>query len=415
MRQDIAARLRRCRDFIRFVLRHFTHDSRNQHAVVLTYTTLFAVVPMMTVTFAILSSIPSMQAVSDSLQQFVFRHFIPSSGMAVQQHLQEFSRQARHLTLIGSSMLFVTAILMLVTIEKAFNQIWRVREGRKGMLSFLRYWAVLSLGPLLLGAGFALSSYMMSLQLFSSAADLVNHVLPGMRLLTFLLGVTGFTLLYVTVPNCKVPFRAALAGGVVAALLFEAGKSVFTVFISTFSSYTLVYGAFAVFPAFLLWVYLGWSIVLLGVEVSRALTLYRLKGRRYRHPVLALMDVLQLFWERHREGGTVSDLEIMGVLGEQEEEAWLDFAPLLEKQRIIRRTDSGSYMLARDLGGIDFYRFYRGLPWPLPTPADLAGLEDNPPWLRHLQPVLVSADQRLGETLSLSLAGLFADPVEEEA
>lgn len=415
MRQDIAARLRRCRDFIRFVLRHFTHDSRNQHAVVLTYTTLFAVVPMMTVTFAILSSIPSMQAVSDSLQQFVFRHFIPSSGMAVQQHLQEFSRQARHLTLIGSSMLFVTAILMLVTIEKAFNQIWRVREGRKGMLSFLRYWAVLSLGPLLLGAGFALSSYMMSLQLFSSAADLVNHVLPGMRLLTFLLGVTGFTLLYVTVPNCKVPFRAALAGGVVAALLFEAGKSVFTVFISTFSSYTLVYGAFAVFPAFLLWIYLGWSIVLLGVEVSRAMTLYRLKGRRYRHPVLALMDVLQLFWERHREGGTVSDLEIMGVLGEQEEEAWLDFAPLLEKQRIIRRTDSGSYMLARDLGGIDFYRFYRGLPWPLPTPADLAGLEDNPRWLRHLQPALVAADQRLAETLNLSLAGLFADPVEEEA
>lgn len=415
MRQDIAARLRRCRDFIRFVLRHFTHDSRNQHAVVLTYTTLFAVVPMMTVTFAILSSIPSMQAVSDSLQQFVFRHFIPSSGMAVQQHLQEFSRQARHLTLIGSSMLFVTAILMLVTIEKAFNQIWRVREGRKGMLGFLRYWAVLSLGPLLLGAGFALSSYMMSLQLFSSAADLVNHVLPGMRLLTFLLGVTGFTLLYVTVPNCKVPFRAALAGGVVAALLFEAGKSVFTVFISTFSSYTLVYGAFAVFPAFLLWIYLGWSIVLLGVEVSRAMTLYRLKGRRYRHPVLALMDVLQLFWERHREGGTVSDLEIMGVLGEQEEEAWLDFAPLLEKQRIIRRTDSGSYMLARDLGGIDFYRFYRGLPWPLPTPADLAGLEDNPRWLRHLQPALVAADQRLAETLNLSLAGLFADPVEEEA
>lgn len=414
MRQEFAARLRRCRDFTRFVLRHFTHDSRNQHAVVLTYTTLFAVVPMMTVTFAILSSIPSMQAVSDNLQQFVFRHFIPSSGQAVQHYLQEFSRQARHLTVIGSSMLFVTAILMLVTIEKAFNQIWRVREGRKGMLGFLRYWAVLSLGPLLLGAGFALSSYMMSLQLFSSAADLVNHLLPGIRLLTFLLGTLGFTLLYVAVPNCKVPFRAALAGGAVAALLFEGAKSVFAVFISKFSSYTLVYGAFAVFPAFLLWIYLGWSIVLLGVEISRALTLYRLKGHRYRHPVLALMDVLQLFWERHREGGTVSDLEIMGVLGEQDEEAWLDFAPLLEQQRLIRRTDSGSYMLARDLGGVDFFRFYRELPWSLPTPADLAGLDDNPPWLRQLQPALVAADERLGDTLNLPLARLFAGPENEE-
>lgn len=414
MRHDLAARLRRGRDFARFVLRHFAHDSRNQHAVVLTYTTLFAVVPMMTVTFAILSSIPSMQAVSDSLQQFIFRHFIPSSGQAVEHYLQEFSRQARHLTVIGSSMLFVTAILMLVTIEKAFNQIWRVREGRRGFASFLRYWAVLSLGPLLLGAGFALSSYMMSIQFLSSAANLVNHLLPGMRLLTFLLGALGFTLLYVTVPNCKVPFRAALAGGVVAALLFEGAKSGFAVFISKFSSYTLVYGAFAVFPAFLLWIYLGWSIVLLGVEISRALTLYRLKGRRYRHPVLALMDVLQLFHERHREGRTVSDLEIMGVLGEQEEEAWLDFAPLLEKQRLIRRTDTGHYVLARDLAGVDFYRFYRELPWPLPTPADLQGLDDNPPWLRLLQPALVAADQRLGDTLDLPLARLFAGPHEEE-
>jgi membrane protein len=256
---------------------------------------------------------------------------------------------------------------------------------------------------------------MMSLQLFSSAADLVNNLLPGIRLLTFLLGVAGFTLLYVAVPNCKVPLRAALAGGVVAATLFEAGKLAFSVFISRFSSYTLVYGAFAAFPAFLLWIYLGWSIILLGVEVSRALTLYRLKGRRYRHPVLALMDVLELFWERHRVGGTVSELEIMGVLGEQEEEAWLDFAPLLERQRLIRRAEGGNYVLARDLGHVDFYRFYRSLPWPLPTPVDLERLEGSPRWLHRLQPALVAADQRLGETLNLSLAGLFAGPDEEEA
>lgn len=415
MRHVLAAELRRGRDFSRFVFRHFTHDRSHQHAVVLTYTTLFAVVPMMTVTFAILAAVPAMQAVSDSLQQFVFRHFIPSSGQAVQQYLQDFSRQAGHLTVIGSLMLFVTAIMMLVTIEKAFNEIWRVREGRKGMVSFLRYWAVLSLGPLLLGAAFALSSYMMSLQLFSSAASLVNSLVPGMRLITFVFTVMGFTLLYVAVPNCKVPLRAALLGGLLAAVLFEGAKYGFAIFISYFSSYTLVYGAFAVFPAFLLWIYLCWSIILLGVESSRALTLYRLKGRRYRHPVLALMEVLQLFWERHREGGAVSDLEIMAVLGEQEEDAWLDFAPLLERLRLIRRTDSGSYVLSRDLATLDFLTFYRELPWALPTPADLDALADPEPWIEQLRPVLVAAHERLDDTLRLPMARLFAGPNSEDA
>jgi membrane protein len=415
MRQPMAAGFRRCRDIVRFVLRHFTRDRSHQHAVVLTYTTLFAVVPMMTVTFAILSAIPSMQEAGAGLQQFIFRHFIPSSGLAVQQHLQEFSRQASQLTVIGSVMLFVTAIMMLVTIEKAFNEIWRVREGRKGMAGFLRYWAVLSLGPLLLGAAFALSSYMMSLQFVSSAAHLVNDVVPGMRLLSFGFTVAGLTLLYVAVPNTRVPLVAGLAGAVVAALLFMGARTGFAMFISHFSSYTLVYGAFAVFPAFLLWIYLSWAIVLFGVEVSRGITMQRLRRGRFHHPVLALMEVLQLFWDRHQEGGTVTDLEVMAVLGEREETAWLAFAPLLLEQRLIRRTDNGAYMLARDLAALDFYTFYRGLPWPLPTRAELEGLEAPSPWLRLLRPALLAAQERLGETLDMPLARLFAGQEEETA
>lgn len=415
MRHPLAAILRRCQDIFRFVLRHFRHDRSHQHAVLLTYTTLFAVVPMMTVTFAILSAIPAMQTVSANLQQFIFRHFIPSSGVAIQEHLEEFSRQATHLTVIGSVMLFVTALMMLVTIEKAFNEIWRVREGRKGLSSFLRYWAVLSLGPLLLGAAFALSSYMMSLQLVTSAADIVNSLLPGMRLLTFLFTTAGFTLLYVAVPNTRVQLIAALGGGLVAAMMFEAAKHVFALFISHFSSYTLVYGAFAVFPAFLLWIYLSWAIILFGVEVSRGLTMQRLRRGSYHHPVLALMEVLQLFWSRHREGGTVSDLEVMAVLGEQEETAWLEFAPLLQQQHLIRRTDDGSYVLARDLEALDFFAFYQALPWPLPTPADLAGRDGESPWLTRLRPALEAAHGQLGQTLDIPLARLFAAPDEDAA
>lgn len=413
MQQRLPSLLRQAWDLVTFVYRHFMHDRCRQHAMELTYTTLFAVVPMMTVTFAILSAIPSLQHVSVEIQGFVLSHFIPSSGQVVQQHLADFSRQAAHLTIAGSAMLFVTALMMLVTIEKAFNEIWKVPEERKGVITFLRYWAVLSLGPLLLGAGFALSSYMMSLRLFSSAADLVNSLLPGMRLVTYVFTSLAFTLMYVAVPNCKVPFRAALAGGLMAALMFEGAKMTFALFISHFSSYTLVYGAFAVFPLFLFWIYLSWSIILLGVQISRALTIRRSSLGRQRHPVLALMDVLHLFWRRQRDGLAVSDIDVMTVLGEQEEDEWFEFARLLEQQRLIRRTDTGSWMLARDLDNVNFLDFYHQLPWPLPLPEDFRKVASDAPWAAVLRPALGEAHSRLTGPLSLPLAAILAGPLPE--
>jgi len=325
MRDKLTADYRQIVSFARFVLRRFLADNCRQNAMVLTYTTLFAVVPVMTVTFAILSAIPSLQHVSTDIQAFIFSHFIPSTGMEVQAKLQEFSEQARGLTVIGIGMLFVTAIMLLVTIEHSFNQIWKVRQERKGVVSFLRYWAVLSLGPLLLGAGFAISSYLTSLRLFSEAASAVGGVIPGLQLLPFITTALAFSLLYITVPNCKVPLKAGFAGGLFAAFLFEMAKGAFGLFVTRFSSYTLVYGAFAAFPVFLIWMYLSWMIILFGVEVTRGLAVFRHTGMVSRHPVLALLDVLQLFWRKQQHGASVSDVEAMAILGKQEVEIWFDF------------------------------------------------------------------------------------------
>ncbi|MGH8492602.1 MAG: YihY family inner membrane protein [Moraxellaceae bacterium] len=409
MRQHIRSGSAHFRNFVAFVYRHFMDDNCRQHAIVLTYTTLFAIVPVMTVTFTILSAIPSLQHVSGDIQGFVFRHFIPSTGMMVQQRLQEFSQQASHLTVVGVGMLFVTALMMLLTIEKAFNHIWRVRQERKGIVSFLRYWAVLSLGPLLLGAGFAISSYVASMQLFSSAANVVSGVVPGMRLLTFTCTGLAFTLLYIAVPNCKVPLRAGLLGGFFAALLFELAKRAFGIFVAGFSSYKLVYGAFAALPVFLIWVYLSWSIILLGVEVSRALAIYRDDSKAFRHPVLALLDVLQLFWQRQQKGMTVSDIDAMAVLGKDEVEVWFDFARILQEQCIIHRTDSGSYVLSRNLETLDFYDFYQKLPWPLPAPKDLIRLHGDDHWVAVLRPALMSVNEFMEKELRISLASIVAE------
>ena len=149
-----------------------------------------------------------------------------------------------------------TTLMMLLTIEKAFNVIWRVRQPRRGISSFLLYWAILSLGPLLLGAGFAMSTYITSLSLISGPHALIGArtVLKAMPLL---LSVAAFTLIYAAVPNTRVPLRHALVGGTFTAVLFETAKQLFGLYVSYFPSYQLIYGAFAAVPLFLLWVYLS--------------------------------------------------------------------------------------------------------------------------------------------------------------
>ena len=125
-------RIKDVEEFWRFLLHRFISDHGFNSAAALTYTSLFAVVPIMTVTFTMLSAIPAFQGMGEQIQRFIFHNFVPSTGEAVQEYLQGFTLQARHLTWVGVALLAVTAFTMLVTIEKAFNTIWRVRQPRRG-------------------------------------------------------------------------------------------------------------------------------------------------------------------------------------------------------------------------------------------------------------------------------------------
>ncbi len=392
----------------KFVVRRFLHDDCRSNAAQLTYTTLFAIVPMLTVLFAVLSGIPAMQSLSQEITNTIFSNFLPDTGMKVQTYLNDFARQAGNLTAIGVLMLFVTSLLMLMNIERAFNQVWKVRQPRQNVLSFLRYWAVLSLGPLLLGVAFTVSSYMMSLQMLSDANDLVLRVIPGLQVMPMIFTSLAFTLLYVAVPNCKVPLKAGLMAGVFAALLFEIAKRGFGLFVSNFSSYQLVYGAFAAFPIFLIWIYVSWMIVLLGVEVSRALTLFKEQHYSNRHPVLAMLDVLQLFLRRQQQGHSVSDAEAMSVLGRYEVEIWSDMANLLLNLNYIKKTENGNYVLVRNLDRISFWEFYQQLPWHLPRPEDLDTLHADDNWARELAPHLQRVHEASGRELDLPLGKILS-------
>jgi membrane protein len=358
--------------FIVNVFKHFVANQGVRNAAALTYTTLFAVVPLMTVTYAMLAAIPSVQGAGDGLQAWIFDNFVPTTGQVVQDYLSGFADQAKSLTGVGIAMLILTSIMMMKTIENAFNFIWRVKEPRKGLSSFLLYWAVLSLGPILIGLGLVLTSYITSLSLISSATELVGKQ-RVLSLVPVVMSCMAFTLLYMAVPNCRVPFKSAALGGIVVALLFEGAKRGFTLFVAEFPSYQLIYGAFAAFPLFLLWVFLSWIIILMGAELTRAVTVYTQTGVRTQEPHLyTVIAVLEHLWQAQQRGASVPDYVLLKQVSGLNQNRWDDYQQLLMAGDIVKRTEQGEYILSRDLHDITLYQLNQLLPWPMPhTSADL--------------------------------------------
>lgn len=377
-------------------------------AAALTYTTLFAVVPLMTVTFSVLSAIPFFHGMGGQIQTFIFSNFVPSTGATVQEYLQGFSIQARHLTWVGILALAVTAYLMLLNIEQAFNVIWHIRQSRRGVSSFLLYWAILSLGPLLLGAGFAISTYVASFTLLSGP-----HPLPGaatlLRVLPLVCSIAAFTLIYATVPNTRVPMKHALAGGVFAAVLFEAAKQLFSIYVGLFPSYELIYGAFAAVPLFLLWVYLCWLIILFGAELACSLSIRRPKKRRELPRLLSLLGVLRVMYQRQQSGlgFSLAFLDQAGwPLNELE---WQEILQVLEAEHLVSRSAADQWVLVRDLNHYDLATLLQRCPWSLPNPQNLPE-QLNEPWY----PAVREALAVLREDQAALFAGSLAHWLEQE-
>lgn len=179
--------------FILFVLKRFEADRCREQAGSLTYTTLFAVVPMLTVFLVIISSIKALEPARQQLQQLIYSNFLPKSTIAFDRLLNSFTEKSSNLTVIGVLFLFITTVMMLSTIETAFNRIWRVQETRTGLIGFMRYWTIISLGPIILGSAFVISSTVASMNILSS--NFAGYELNGafiLWLISFGLTILGF-------------------------------------------------------------------------------------------------------------------------------------------------------------------------------------------------------------------------------
>ncbi|OGP59483.1 MAG: hypothetical protein A2V65_09530, partial [Deltaproteobacteria bacterium RBG_13_49_15] len=256
--------------FSRHVWVRFQEDRCTFIASSLTLTTLLSLVPLMAVALAIFSAFPDFTQLITEIQDFLFRNFVPAAGEVVQKYIQDFVSQAQRLKAFGIVFLIITALLMMATIDNALNTIWRVKVKRQWVRIFLLYWAILTLGPILVGFSVGLTSYFVSLPVISDAAEQVGSLIA--TALPFFLTAIALTMAYVSIPNCKVRIGHALFGGIIAALLFELAKRGFALYITTVPTYKLVFGTFATIPIFLVWVYLSWLVVLFGAEIVHGFT-----------------------------------------------------------------------------------------------------------------------------------------------
>lgn len=391
--------------FMPYVFIEYKEKACQKSAAALTYMTLFAIVPLMTVTFSMFSVFPPFQAVGEQLQDFIFNHFVPDSGLEVQEYLSAFSSQARSLTIPGIAMLIVTAYLMLTNIEKTFNTIWGVQEGRRGLSSFLIYWAILSLGPILLGLGLGMSTYLISLKLFVVEYDSLGIISWFLQFFPWVLTTAAFTLLFLAVPNCKVPVKHAFAGGVVAAVCFELLKDLFG-WIVSHSSFELIYGAFAIVPLFLLWINLLWTIILAGAVLVRTMTTYKIvtAGQQYPDLITTLLSLWE-FHSRRTTGGAMNDGELLQIGVDSEQ--WRRVRKALLSHHVIAETTDGDYVLCRDLETVTLRQIADIINMPTQMPGESDYLQESV-WFPDVASRLLSIDQHMEHEFDVTIAQLFS-------
>ena len=309
-----APRLSRLRDLWRFMQRRLSEEQVPQVAGSLTFTTVLAVVPVMTIAFAIFTTFPLFNTFRDALEAYFVQSLMPRGVTnTILDNLSLFAAKANRLSAVGAVTLVLTAIMMFAIVDRSLNRIWRVKTPRSFTQSLIVYWAIMTLGPLLIGASLSLTT------LVSPVASTLAQQLPWMGTVaaisvSLLLMTMFFGLLYLIVPNRLVDWRDALIGGLVAAIAFEMTNRGFSFFITKFPSYRVIYGALAAVPIFLVWVYLFWLITLLGAVLAVALPV--VKHERWWHkPVpggefIDAMSVLQVLVHAHQHQGVISLLSI---------------------------------------------------------------------------------------------------------
>jgi membrane protein len=252
------------------VVRRLSGVGLARTAAALSFTTALGIVPLFTVAVVYVARYPLFQRWVGALESFLLRHLLPGSASTLRPYLEGFTARASDLQGLGIAIVVVTALLLVATVEREINAIFRVREPRSLARRAIVHGLAVPMAVLLIGAAVHATYWLLERSL--EAAPYAEGVLELLAApLAIALAALGFAALYLILPARRIPLRAALAGGVFAALAFEGGKRAFMLYATHAPIYRHVYGALAVVPLFLVWIYVSWVIVLAGAAVVAVL------------------------------------------------------------------------------------------------------------------------------------------------
>jgi membrane protein len=348
-----------------FMWKHLIQDRIILSAGSLAFQTILSLVPFMAVILSMLKVFPVFGSFKRYFGDFLFQNFAPAQGVLLKNYLWEFIDKTSSLSIVGGIFLIVIALFLISTIDQTLNGIWEVHDPRKVLQGFTLYWTVLTLGPVFIGTSLVASSYVW-FTVFTEGA-LLEVKTQLLSYIPFVNSIVAFFLLYMLVPNRRVRFVHALAGGMLAAILFELAKRWFAFYVSSFATFEHIYGALSVIPMLFFWIYLEWVVVLTGAEFVFSLGYFSPPAGDSREfdplqGVPDVIDVLRSVWSTQASGSFMTMKKLFAAEIIADRSKLSDIVEFLVRDGIVHQTADGGLAISADLHSLTLYDLYSRIP-----------------------------------------------------
>ncbi|WP_395946973.1 YihY family inner membrane protein [Caedibacter taeniospiralis] len=341
------------------VFREYLQKNCLTKASALALTSLFALVPLLMVSISILSMLPAFKNIQGEFQQFILQNMLPSSGEIVNEYLKMFMKNRAGLPIAAVVVLIFISVMMMRSLEKVLNDIWHVNKERPLAQAFLLYWAVLSLGPILLGTSLGLSSYLLSWQWFDAG---LSKAFNFLQILPLVFNFVAFTFIYQVVPFTRVKLKHALLGGLLMAVVFDLAKKGFAWYALNLPAYEMLYGTLAIIPLFILWVTISWQLLLLGAIVVRMLSVPPAACKQGNiMPFELALRVLKILHIQQKNKQAVDKNELIQNIQKVDPSVIDKVLSALVKHRYLSITHDQKYVISCDLSMEKLNDFYQNM------------------------------------------------------
>lgn len=370
--------------FFSYVIIQFFRNQCVSSAAALSYTSLLALVPLLSLSFAILSSFSSLQNIQQYILNYLFSHLLLDSSNIFVENLTHFISNTQHLDVLGTLLLLFSITFVFTTIEKTFNIIWSVNYPRPFFQRVLSFWALITLGPLLAGLGINIF-LSLAVEVSHQAHIFHLHLENGIKfLLPMFILVIVFTLIYLIVPNHKVKFTHALLGAILSSIALEICRHLFLTYITYLPSYQFIYKTLSTLPLFIVWMYVFWGLVLFGAQIVSSLPDWgNLPPRELlflistEHVFLNSLKIIEVIHKHQKVGISSKDILKEIKMGGQE------FEKILHKfyeAHLIEESQDDLIFLIGNSENTTLYQVYQALGFGV---QEVHELDKNRPWVSY--------------------------------